>query len=220
MESPENAKTLTKILLVFGIISSLLCIGTDIIAAMSWEGYSYRDQAVSELGAVGAPTRSLTVPLAITFELLVIAFGVGVLRSAGKKSALRITGILLAIFGVVSLTSFLFPMNPRGVEQSFTGSMHLIFTGVAILLMLLFIGFGAATRGKGFRIYSIVTIMTMLIFGVLAMMQAPQVEAGLPTPWLGVIERVSYYSPQLWILVFAILLFHDQRSTAGTPCAR
>jgi hypothetical protein len=81
---------------------------------MSCEGYSYCHQAVSELGAVGAPTRSFTVPLAIVFELFVIAFAVGVLRSSCKKRALHITGILLGIFGVVSLTSFLFPMNPRG----------------------------------------------------------------------------------------------------------
>jgi len=206
----------TKILLVCGILSSLLCVGTDILAAMSWEGYSYTDQAVSELTAIGAPTRPFVVALLIAVAVLVIAFGAGALLSAGKKRALRITGLLLVIYGVVSLISFFFPMNLRGVERSLTDTMHLIFGGVAVLLIMLFIGFGAAARRKGFRIYSIGTILTMLVFGALAGLQGPQVAAGLPTPWMGIIERVSYYSPMLWLLVFAVVLLRAQGAETGT----
>lgn len=207
-----------KILLVCGILFSLLLIGTDIIAAMSWEGYSYTGQSASELSAIGAPTRPFVVPLYITDAVLGIAFGIGVLGLAGKKRALRITGILMVIFGVVSVSnSLFFPMNLRGTEQSFTGTMHLIFTGVNVLLMMLFIGFGAAARAKGFRIYSMGTILAMLVFGALAGMQATRVGAGLTTPWLGVIERVSYYSPYLWVLVFAIVLLRAQSTAPSTP---
>ena len=42
-------------------------------------------------------------------------------------------------------------------------------------------------------------------------MQAPRVEAQLPTPWLGVIERISVYSPMLWILVLAIILLQTEK---------
>ena len=208
--------TVRNVLLVCGTLSSLLCIGTDILAAMSWEGYSYTDQAVSELAAIGAPTRSFVVPLLITCGVLVIAFGMGVLASAGKKRALRTAGILLVMFGVVSLASLFFPMNLRGAEQSFSGIMHLVFTGVNVLLIMLFIGFGAAALGKGFRIYSIVTILALLVFGALAGLQGPQIAGGLPTPWYGVIERVSYYSPYLWVLVFSVLLLRAQATAPGT----
>jgi hypothetical protein len=210
MSGSGKTGTIRKALLVCGILSSLLCIGTDIVAAMSWQGYSYIDQAVSELTAIGSPTRPFVIPLLITCEVLVIAFGMGVLIWAGKKRSLRIAGIILAIYGVVSLMSFFFPMNLRGVaERSFTDAMHLIFGGVAVLLILLFIGFGAAARGKGFRIYSIGTILTILVFGALAGMQAPRIDMG-PTPWLGIIERVSYYSPMVWMLVFAIVLLRSR----------
>jgi len=80
------------------------------------------------------------------------------------------------------------------------------YSMVVGILMLLFIGFGAVTGGKGFRIYSIITILTIVIFGALAAIPGSQIATGLPTPWLGVIERVSYYSPFVWVLVFAVCL--------------
>jgi hypothetical protein len=47
-----------RMLLVCGIISPVLYIGTDILAAtMLYKGYSYTAQQVSELSAIGAPTR-------------------------------------------------------------------------------------------------------------------------------------------------------------------
>lgn len=195
-----------KVLLVCGILSSLLCIGTDILAAMSWEGYSYTDQAVSELTAIGAPTRPFVISLLIVVQVLGITFGTGVWRAAGKKRTLRITGILLVLFGVIGLISFFFPMNPRGAERSFTDTMHLTFGGVAVLLIVLFIVFGAIAFGKWFRLYSVLTILVILVFGALAGLQGPQVPSGLPTPWMGVMERVSYYLPYLWMLVFAVVL--------------
>ena len=202
-----------KILLVCGMLCSLFVFVTDILAAMIWQDYSYIDQSVSELSAIGTPTRFFVVPLLITSALLGTIFGIGVLLAAGKKSALRITGILLIIFGVVCSMNLLFPMNLRGTEQSFTGIMHLLFTGINIVLIILFIGFGAAARGKGFRIFSTLIILAILIFGAFIAMQAPHVEAGLPTPLLGAIERVSYYSPYLWITVFALVLLLDQSNT-------
>jgi hypothetical protein len=197
---------ITKVLLICGILSSLLCIGTDILAAISWEGYSYTDRAASELTAIGAPTRPFVVPLLIVCQVLLIAFGTGVLGLAGKRRALHTTAILLVIFGVVSLISFFFPLHLPGAQRTLTDTMHLVFGGMAVLLMILFIGFGAAARGNGFRIYSILTILAILVFGAWAGLLGPQEAAGLPSPWFGVIERVSYYAPFVWVLVLAVVL--------------
>jgi hypothetical protein len=48
-----------KLLLICGIVSSGLYVAADILAAMRHEGYSYADQTISELSAIGAPTRPL-----------------------------------------------------------------------------------------------------------------------------------------------------------------
>lgn len=202
-----------KVLLVCGILSSLLYVGTDILAAMRWEGYSYTSQSVSELMAIGSPTRPFIVPLFAVYGALVIAFGIGVWGSAGRKRALRFTGILLVAHGAVGFVGLLlFPMHLRGAEGSATDTMHLIVTAIQVLVMLLYIGFGAAACGKGFRLYSIGTMLTLLVFGALAGLQAPRVAAQLPTPWLGVIERVNIYSSMLWVLVLAIILLPAENS--------
>jgi hypothetical protein len=89
--------------------------------------------------------------------------------------------------------------------------MHIIITSVIVLLTLLAIGFGAAARGKWFRLYSIGTILTLIVFGVLAGLDGPRIAAQLPTPWLGIKERVNVYSSMLWVLVFAIALLQGRR---------
>ena len=82
-----------KILLVGGVFSSLLyVIGIDVIVALRYPDYhNYADQMVSELFAVGAPTRILMVWLSIPYNVLVFALAVGVWVSAGRKRATRFT---------------------------------------------------------------------------------------------------------------------------------
>jgi hypothetical protein len=42
----------------------------NVIVAMQWEGYSSASQTVSELSAIGAPTRQLWVLLAAFYTLV------------------------------------------------------------------------------------------------------------------------------------------------------
>jgi len=135
------------ILLVCGILSSLLYVGGDIVAAMSWRSYSYTSQSISELFAIGSPTRWIFA--LIPYTPLVIAFGIGVWWSAGRKRALRITGILLVAYGIVSQVGSYFPMHLRGATGSFTDTMHILLTVVLVLLNLLFIGVGASAAESG-----------------------------------------------------------------------
>ena len=41
-----------KVLLVSGILSSLLYVGTDLLGAMRYEGYSYTSQTISVYGSM------------------------------------------------------------------------------------------------------------------------------------------------------------------------
>lgn len=67
-----------KVLLACAIASSLLYVGMNVFIPLRWAGYNVASQAVSELSAIGAPTRALWVPLGIVYTLLVAAFGWGV----------------------------------------------------------------------------------------------------------------------------------------------
>ena len=74
----ETARMLRNPLIICGILASLLYIGTDILAGMLWKGYSFTDQAISELLAIDAPTSGLVVPLFTLYDLLLVAFALGV----------------------------------------------------------------------------------------------------------------------------------------------
>jgi hypothetical protein len=87
---------------------------------------------------------------------------------------------------------------------------HKILTMVTVLLMLTAIGFGAAAFGKWFRFYSIATIVILLVFGALTGLDAPRIEANLPTPWVGVTERINIGVFLLWVLVLAVALVGTQ----------
>jgi|SRR5215216_1555254 len=200
-----------KVLLVCGILSSLLYVATVALAPMRWESYSSTSQTVSELIAIGAPTRPLVVPLFITYSLLVIAFGLGVWGSAGRKRALRVAAVGLIGKEVLGFGVTLFaPIHLRGVEGTLSDTMHGILTFVGVLFMLLAIGFGAAAFGMWFRLYSIATFLMLLVGGVLTGLDQPRLEPNLPTPWMGVWERIAIFAYMLWVVVLAIALLRAQ----------
>jgi len=197
-------------MLVCGIISPLLYAAADLLAGLTSSGYSFRDQTISELGAIGAPSRPLFATLLVLVYLLITAYGVGVYRSAANRPKLRWTGALLIALGVLALTVGQFaPMRPRGTEQGLTGALHLIEGAVAMLLLLAAMSSAATALGRRFALYTIITILVMLSFGGWSTMDIPRVEAGLPTPWIGVKERIYWYSYQLWYIVLSVRLLRE-----------
>ena len=161
-------------------------------------------QSVSELSAIGAPSRPLWVALDIVYDVLVIAFGVAVWKSADRSRPLRIVGVLLVAQGLVG---FVWPpMHQRGEGFTLTDTMHIAVTIVTVILMLLTIGFGAAALGKRFRLYSIATILVHVVFGILIGMDGPRIAANLPTPWAGLTERINIGIYMLWVAVLALVL--------------
>jgi hypothetical protein len=187
-----------KVLLVCGIVSSLLYVATTILGAMRWEGYSSTSQSVSELFAINAPSRPLVVPLLLAYDGLVIAFGLGVWGSSGRKRPLSVVAGLLVGYGVIGLVGPIAPMHQRGVGGTLTDTMHIVVTMVLVLFIVLIIGFGAAASGKRFRLYSIGTILALVAFGALAGLDGSRLAANLPTPWLGVKERINIGGFLLW----------------------
>lgn len=198
-----------KALLVCGILLPIIYVGVDAISAMLYKGYSYTDQAISELSAIGAPTSWIWVILNFVHNPLLIAFGAGVLMSAGQKRMLRITGILLIVAGVAGFSWLFFPINIREDISSVTNTGHLVVSAITVFLITLYILFGSGAKARGFRLYSILTVIVMLFFGFWTGTYVPRVAAQLPTPWMGIIERVSVFLPIIWLGVFAVVLLRD-----------
>ena len=206
---PVHAKrgrrtTLQTVLLACGIAAPLFYVFMLVVVPTRWEGYSSASQTVSELSAIGAPTRALWVSLGVLYTLLVAAFGWGIWASTHGNRRLRIVGGLMIACGVFGL--FWPPMHLRGSIVTLTDTLHIVWMAVSGLLTLVAMGFSAAAFGRRFRLYSIATIVLMVAFGALTSLDAPRIQANLPTPWIGVWERCNVAVWMLWIIVLAIAL--------------
>src|SRR5512133_2864758 len=199
---------LQNVLLACGVASALFYIVALALGATRWEGYSATSQAISELFAIGAPSRSFITPLLVVYAVLVYAFGVGVWQSAGASRALRAAAILIIckeIFGVVA--TVVTPMHVRGMEATLSDTLHAAFTAVGVFLcMLPAMVLGAAALGKRFRIFTIVIILIFVASAAWTFSDAGRIGANLPTPWLGLQERLCSFSYMLWISVLSIRL--------------
>ena len=218
-----------RISLLCGILSSLLYVAMNVLVPMQWEGYSSASQTVSELSAIGAPTRPLWVVLGMVYILLFAAFGLGVWQSAGGNRRLRVLGGLILAYCVVNL--YWPPMHLRGIEPSLTDTLHIVWSIVAVLLMMLMMGFGAAALGTRFRVYTIATMGILVAFGLVTGKDGPRIAANLPTPWVGVWERILIAVFLLWVMVLAIRLLRteptanpflgsESRASRGLPSHR
>jgi hypothetical protein len=201
-------QALLKVLLACGVASSLVYGATEILASASWPGYDRTSRMVSDLFAVSAPTRSFIVVPMLVYNLLILAFGTGVWFRAWNR-CLRIAGAILIAYGIVSILGLLvFPLNYAA--EGANATMHMVDTFALILLMFAFIAFAAAGAERAFRIYSLATVTAILAGAILAGSQIPRVDAGLPTPGLGVFERLNIYSMLLWVAVFSVLLLRSK----------
>jgi hypothetical protein len=197
-------------------------------AAMIWtiryEGYSLVSQVPSELSAIGAPTRTLWMWLGGLYTVLVGAFGLGVWNSAGRHRAVRIMGAVILAYASLGLLWPFAAMHQREVlaagGATSSDTAHVVLGAVTVVLMFVAIGFGAAAFGKRFRLYSIASIVVLLAFGALTFLQAPRVQANLPTPWIGLYERLNITVFLLWIAVLTAALSRTPnlrcRSASGT----
>jgi hypothetical protein len=182
---------LVRALLACGAAYSLLyVVENDVIAATRYEGYSRMSQAISELSAKGAPTRKFlaaTLPLSAA---LMTACGIGVSKAASGSRALRVTGGLLVAGGPMSVAWLPFPMSSRADIQAGAGAGndvgHLVLSGATGLLVLSQMASAAAAFGKPFRLYSLASATTVLVFmGVLTGRQGAKLAKGEPTAWMG-----------------------------------
>lgn len=204
-----------KGLLLCGILSSLLYFTINIVVPTQYPGYSIASQAPSELSATGAPSRMLWTVLAAPYTLLMIAFAWGIRRSDPQNRPLRIAGGLMLAYGALGFLWPFAPMHQREVLAAgggtFSDTMHLVLGAATEIIYLLALGFAAKALGRKFRVFSIVTLVIVLIFGVLTFMEAPGIAANQPTPLIGVWERINIGVFLIWVVVLATVLLKGEK---------
>jgi hypothetical membrane protein len=223
---------LQTVLLACGVGSSLIYIATDVIGGLIYPGYSFFSQAISELGAIGAPSGRFVDAMFLIYNLLVLVFGIGVFHTGSRGNRpLRVTGAVLIAFGTVGLfpaTGIVeptyFKMHQRGMGDVGTDAPHIILTAVLVTLWLIAMAAAAFALGRRFRVYSLGTLFAVILFGSLTTPYAVRIAAGQPTPWFGVIERIDVYIALLWMALLGIALLRrrpvgDVRRATRRPSA-
>lgn len=205
-------------LLTCGILASVLYVAMTLFVGLLWEGYSIGAGVPSELSAIDAPTRALWMWLGGFYAVLMVAFGWIVWKSAPPNRALRVVGALLmahTVFGQLWP-----PMHQRAVlaagGATLTDTLHLVWAAITGVVFVLIVGAGAAALGTRFRIYSIATLVVVLACGAVTGTYASQIQANLPTPGVGLWERISIATFMAWIVVLAMALLRAPHA-ATTP---
>ena len=206
MAGIAHVETLRKTALACGIVSSILYGG--MIAFIRYEGYSAISQVPSELTAIGAPTAPLWAVLGAVYEVLIATFGWGVWKSAHQHRTLRRVGALLLAYASLGLLWPFGAMHQREVIAAGGGttsdSIHVALGGVTVLLMFITMGVASRAFGARFRVYTLASIVILVTFGMLTFSEAPRLSQNLPTPWIGLWERINIGIFLLWVIVLAV----------------
>ncbi len=225
MTAPDSSGATVKMprnsLLMCGVVASLVYVGIDVVAAIRYPQYhSFTARAISELMANGAPTERLVDPLFLLYDVLMMAFAVGVWLCGSSKRVHITAGALFAyaVFGLLGPT--VFEMNVRGSAGDPTADVvHIVATMVLVVLIFAAVGFGASIRGRSFRSYSLATLLVMVVFGALTSLSARGLSTAEPTPWLGVTERVNIGAFLLWVAVLALSLLRGSLVSTASDAA-
>jgi hypothetical protein len=208
----RRSRIIQDLLLLAGVLSSIVYVTADVLCGLRYPGYSFADQVVSELSAIGAPTTALWSKLLQIFAVLFAAFTVGVVRESSGNWRLRLTGWLLVVFVLLGpLWSFV-PMHQRGDVFTWTDAGHIALGGVYVLLIPAVITVGAGALGRRFRVFSRILVTVAFLAGVGTFAYVPRMINQLPTPGVGTVERIHLYAFYLWVGVLAVALLRLSRT--------
>jgi hypothetical protein len=221
LQRAGRGRTRRTWLLRAGIASVAVYAAGDLISGRSYAGYSFRDQAISELSAYGSPVRPQAVTWIAIHGLLGSAFGVGVWQSAGGTRALRWTaGFSLAAGVVTAPLHPFFPMSSRGMEPGVNDTVHQILTFAFVPLTCGAVAASAVACPGWFRRYATASLAVVVGTGGLMGPLVSALAENRPTPWLGALERVNAYTMHAWTVVLAEVLTHRALAATGARPGR
>lgn len=209
-------------LLISGIFASLVYVAAVVLGGALRPGYSHLTEPVSELTAAGAPNKGLLDGLFLIYNVLVIGFGVGVLRLAARTRG-KISGLVMALALIAAglsgvLLQLFFPQDPGGAKAAVTttGTLHIVFASVAAFASMIAAGAGALWFRKlpGLRRYSIYSLITLAVMFAAGGAGAAAAASG-GSPVFGLIERITIGSLIQWLFFVALRLNAGLDRAAG-----
>jgi len=203
--SERLSASVLRLLAICGIIAPILYTIVVFTLGVFRPSYCHRAQLLSELGEAGAPNAMIMNTAGfLLLGILLIAFALGLHRGINEGKGSKIGPALIAVEGGAYVAVAFFPCDPGCVPVSLSGVMHAwvsLIMGVGIILAPFFIAqrFKNDPRWKKYRLYTLVTGVVLVVFGV--MFGFIMIKG-----WMGAIQRTVAGVSLLWIEVMAIKL--------------
>ena len=176
-------------------------------------GYSHIAQYISELIEAGAPNKAILDPLFAIYNILTIAFGIGLFlyireQSDNRRKMVGTIGTLVLVAeGIFGFVTVFFPQDPIGSAATSTGSMHILLASLSSLttmatMFLLALWFRVIPTLRRYALYSSISLTIVAMYGGLAAWTITH-----PGPVNGLIERITIFGFIQWLLVIALKMY-------------
>ena len=200
-------KSLLQRLGLLGVVSFLSYTAAVVFAPLTYPGYNWMAQAVSDLSAANAPSLALWNQLSALYNACeVVCATVVCIGIQGQKTKLLRSGIyLFAIMEWISAVGYrMFPLSSSGYAGAFQDVMHMAVTALVVLLSIvsLVIIIVAGAKSKSCRSYGVcaAVALAMMLVGAMGMKI-------VPAAYFGVVERFSVFAATGFNAALGIHLF-------------
>ena len=200
-------KTLTQRLGLLGIVSLLSYTAAVVFSPIAYPGYNRMAQAVSDLSAADAPSLALWNQLSAFYNACeIVCVTVVCIGIQGQKIKLLRAGIyLFAVMEWISAVGYrMFPLSTGGYAGEFQDIMHMVTTGLVVLLSIasLTVIIIAGAKDRRCRSYGVcaVAALGMMLVGAVGMKI-------VPAAYFGVVERFSVFAATGFNAALGIHLF-------------
>lgn len=207
--------TVDRVLLGSGLLIPLWLFAGVVLTALGYPGYSHLDQAMSQLGAVGAPTHQYSAwinnfPLGLLFTL----FAVGIARRFTESRYAKLSGALILLHGFASVAAGAFSCDTGCAPQlpSVSQQVHNI-AGLVMFISLLLASAAwvflseklLSSPGFG-RLSALCVLLALATVG----MMAKALEDG---SMFGLYQRLNYGVSVVWVAALAWIALRNQPAT-------
>ena len=200
-------RSLTQKLGLLGVVSFLSYTAAVVFAPLTYPGYNWMAQAVSDLSAANAPSLALWNQLSALYNACeVVCATVVCIGIQGQKTKLLRSGIyLFAIMEWISAVGYrMFPLSSSGYAGAFQDVMHMVTTALVVLLSIVSLTMiiVAGTKSKNCRSYGVcaAVALAMMLVGAMGMKI-------VPAKYFGVVERFSVFAATGFNAALGIHLF-------------
>lgn len=189
---------------VVSLVSYALAVA---FSPLAYPGYDWMAQAVSDLSAENAPSRRLWSQLSALYDTcgIVSVTAVCIYIKGRLNKKLRLGIYLFALMNWVSAVGYkMFPLTEAGSPDGLQNIMHLVVTGLVVLLSIisLVVIIIGGTRDKKYvslAIYAGVALFFMMIGSIGTNV--------VPSRFFGVPERFSVFAATSFNAVLGVYLF-------------